>query len=377
MGTEAPRHPCPATLGAEKVFSVLARRAIGDRVPPRARQGLSMGLASVPGAPSVDAVLHPDVVPLMDDTQLPGSTPNDNPLLARRRLGRGLNSLLGTPETGTPEPASSTEYTLVAAEAIARNPYQPRLEFDGAELAELVESIGQHGILSPLLVRHTPAGYQLIAGERRLLAARKVGLVEVPCRVVEMEDKAVCEVAIVENVQRADLNDLEKATAFQQYLDKFGGSVEELARKMGKDRSTISNCLRLLELPEAVKLAMQERKISAGHARALLPLESEEQQVEVCQQIVGGGWSVRQTEEQVREKLLASDTIPIGAGRTKGRSKGSIGGAHVRDLERQLREVLGLKVEISLKGKQAGKLTVHFGSNDEFDRVCSYLRKAS
>jgi ParB family chromosome partitioning protein len=146
---------------------------------------------------------------------------------------------------------------------------------------------------------------------------------------------------------------------------------------MGKDRSTISNCLRLLELPEAVKLAMQERKISAGHARALLPLESEEQQVEVCQQIVGGGWSVRQTEEQVREKLLASDTIPIGAGRTKGRSKGSIGGAHVRDLERQLREVLGLKVEISLKGKQAGKLTVHFGSNDEFDRVCSYLRKAS
>ncbi|MFM8582419.1 MAG: ParB/RepB/Spo0J family partition protein, partial [Planctomycetaceae bacterium] len=127
--------------------------------------------------------------------------------------------------------------------------------------------------------------------------------------------------------------------------------------------------------PDAVKLAMQERRISAGHARALLPLESEEQQIEVCEQIVAGGWSVRQTEEQVREKLLASDTIPIGAGRAKGRGKGSIGGAHVRDLERQLREVLGLKVEISLKGKQAGKLTVHFGSNDEFERVCGYLRK--
>jgi len=312
----------------------------------------------------------------MDDTQFSGSTPNDNPLLARRRLGRGLNSLLGTPEATVSEATGSTEYILIPAEAIARNPWQPRLEFDGAELAELVESIGQHGILSPLLVRQTPAGYQLIAGERRLLAARKVGLVDVPCRVVEMDDKAVCEVAIVENVQRADLNDLEKATAFQQYLDKFGGSVEELARKMGKDRSTISNCLRLLELPDVVKLALQERKISAGHARALLPLESEEQQVEVCGQITAGSWSVRQTEEQVRERLLASDTIPIGTARPKGRSKGSIGGAHVRDLERQLRDVLGLKVEISLKGKQAGKLTVHFGSNEEFDRICGHLRRA-
>ncbi|MCY2964214.1 MAG: ParB/RepB/Spo0J family partition protein, partial [Planctomycetota bacterium] len=257
---------------------------------------------------------------------------------------------------------------------------QPRQEFESEALAELVQSIAQHGILQPILVRMCDGAYQLIAGERRLLAARKVGLAEVPCRVVEMDDKSVCEVAIVENVQRADLNDLEKATAFQQYLDRFGGTIEELARKMGKDRSTISNCLRLLELPKEVKLALGEGKITAGHARALLPLDDEIHQVELCEQIQVQGFSVRQTEEAVREKLLAGgDTIPFTAtGKGKGRNgKGSIGGAHVRDLERQLREALGVKVEISLKSKQAGKLVVHFGSNEDFERVCGFLKKAS
>lgn len=330
------------------------------------------------------------MIEVMDDTNLPTAESFDTAVPTRRRLGRGLNALLGGHEPGAgdeaPQGTGSThspviegtgEYVKIPESAIARNPYQPRQEFADAELDELVQSIAQHGILQPILVRAVEGGFQLIAGERRLLAARKVGLVDVPCRVVEMDDKTVCEVAIVENVQRADLNDLEKAAAFQQYLDKFGGTIEELARKMGKDRSTISNCLRLLELPGEVKQSLLAGKISAGHARALLPLENESQQVELCEQIRLQSLSVRQTEEAVREKLLESgDVIPLSGGKSKGRTgKGSIGGAHVRDLERQLREVLGVKVEISLKAKQAGKLIVHFGSNDDFERICGFLKK--
>jgi ParB family chromosome partitioning protein len=335
----------------------------------------------------------------MEDAQMNLPESNDPQLVSRRRLGRGLNALLGGGEspaaeealamaggaaTGTPAVAAgNTEYVPIPVDSIARNPYQPRTEFDSEELAELVQSIAQHGVLQPLLVRKVADGWQLIAGERRLLASRRVGLAEVPCRVVEMDDKSVCEVAIVENVQRADLNDLEKATAFQGYLDKFGGSIEELARKMGKDRSTISHCLRLLELPEPVKQALGRGAISAGHARALLPLEVETHQVDLCAQIVAESLSVRRTEELVREKLLSGDVIPFaataaGGAKPKGRTRGgSIGGAHVRDLERQLREALGTKVEISLKAKQAGKLVVHFANNEDFERICHFLKKAS
>jgi len=334
----------------------------------------------------------------MDDAQMNHPEAQDPQVASRRRLGRGLNALLGGAETpagdeallaaagvtagGAVAVAGSTEYVPLAVDTIASNPYQPRTEFDGEELAELMQSIAQHGVLQPLLVRRVAEGWQLIAGERRLIAARRVGLAEVPCRVVEMDDKAVCEVAIVENVQRADLNDLEKATAFQGYLDKFGGTIEELARKMGKDRSTISNCLRLLELPEPVKLALGQGKISAGHARALLPLEVEAHQVDLCAQIQAESLSVRQTEELVREKLLSGDVLPFTSAtpgtKPKGRARGgSIGGAHVRDLERQLRDALGTKVEISLKAKQAGKLVVHFANNEDFERICHFLKKAS
>lgn len=337
--------------------------------------------------------------PVMEDAQMNLPESHDPQSASRRRLGRGLNALLGGAETPATEDqalaagstggavaavaGATTEYTPIAVDTIARNPYQPRTEFDSDELTELMQSIAQHGVLQPLLVRRVPEGWQLIAGERRLLAARRVGLAEVPCRVVEMDDKAVCEVAIVENVQRSDLNDLEKATAFQGYLDKFGGSIEELARKMGKDRSTISNCLRLLELPEAVKQALGRGAISAGHARALLPLEVESHQVDLCAQIEAESLSVRRTEELVREKLLSGDVLPFAAAagggtKPKGRTRGgSIGGAHIRDLERQLRDALGTKVEISLKAKQAGKLVVHFANNEDFERICHFLKKAS
>lgn len=305
---------------------------------------------------------------------------------ARRRLGRGLSSLIGGRGDGpalmdeSPHIDSPPgEFMHLDEHLIVRNPWQPRKEFDQAALDELVDSIHQHGILQPLLVRAAENGYQLIAGERRLLAARKAGLVQIPCRVVVLDDKSVCEVAIVENVQRSDLGDLEKAQAFQEYLEKFGGTIEELAHKLGKDRSTISNCLRLLELPDFVKIALGQGKISAGHARAMLPLEHESDQIAMCQRIQSEHLSVRQTEDQVRlrNQEADGDTIPFDGAGGKSPSAAAKVGNHVVELQRQLRDLLGAKVEIRLKGKDAGRMIIHFSSNAEFERIVGFLRKAS
>jgi ParB family chromosome partitioning protein len=272
------------------------------------------------------------------------------------------------------------EFMLIDEAAIWRNPFQPRKEFAEDSLAEMVASISQHGILQPLLVRVVDGTFQLIAGERRLLAARRAGLAKVPCRVIELDDKGVCEVAIIENVQRADLSDLEKAQAFQEYLDKFGGTIEELAAKLGKNRSTVSNCLRLLELPDFVKISLGSGRITAGHARALLPLNEEADQIAMCRRIESESLSVRQTEDEVRQKLVASDggdTIPFENDDSRSKSPSVRISRHVLELQQQLREQLGAKVEIRLKGKNSGKVIVHFTSNDEFEKIVGFLRKAS
>src|SRR5262249_41751838 len=197
--------------------------------------------------------------------------------------------------------------------------------------------------------------YQLIAGERRLLAARKAGLTRVPCRVIELDERGVCEVAIIENVQRTDLNDLEKAQAFQDYLDKFASTIEELAARLGKNRSTVSNCLRLLELPDFVKIALQNGRISAGHARALLPLDEEADQIAMCQRIESEKLSVRQTEDVIREKQQTTETLPFEGGRSHAKAAAAQVSNHLLDLQRQLREILGTKVDIRLKGKESGR----------------------
>lgn len=308
----------------------------------------------------------------------------------RRRLGRGLTSLLGQVDSvpqmnyeAAPQPISGEpELMHIEVNRIERNPYQPRKDFDLQALNDLTESITEHGVLQPLLVRKMPNGsFQLIAGERRWLASKDAGLVTVPCRVMSMEEKIVSEVAIIENLQREDLNELEKAQAFQAYLDQYGCTIEELARKMGKDRSTISNSLRLLELPNFVKEALRNGKISAGHARTLLPLEEESDQIAMCQRIQSEGLSVRATEQAVRDQLAEKEeaTIPLANG-AKGIKKGGAGSTkisnHIASLQDQLREVVGVKVEIKLKGKDAGRMIIHFNSTDEFDRIVQHLRNA-
>ncbi|MEJ7594026.1 MAG: ParB/RepB/Spo0J family partition protein [Planctomycetaceae bacterium] len=242
----------------------------------------------------------------------------------KRRLGRGLNALLGngsdeyvgqTPTTipmhalsAPPAPASDE----IAMELIERSPFQPRRDFDPAAIDELAESIRKHGILQPLLVRARAdgeVGYQLVAGERRWRAAQQVGMETVPCRVIQFEDRQACEAALEENLKREDLNVLEKAAAFKDYLERFGGTIEELGRQLSMNRATVSNMMRLLELPESIQQLLRSNKITGGHAKALLPL-SEVQQNELARQIEQEQLSVRRVEDIVREMLRAG-TLPL------------------------------------------------------------------
>jgi ParB family transcriptional regulator, chromosome partitioning protein len=298
---------------------------------------------------------------------------------SRRRLGRGLNALLGTGGFGEPAIAGEHDQSAVHVDLIDRNPFQPRKDFDPDALNELVESIRQHGVLQPLLVRPFGDAYQLIAGERRLVAAKRAGLEQVPCRVLELSDQQMCEVSLEENLKRQDLNVLEKAAAFQDYLGRFSCSIEELARRLSLDRSTVSNMLRLLDLCEPVKDELRASKITAGHARALLSLP-EAEQVSLSQKIQAENWSVRKTEEAVRNLQNGGDTIPFpGADGTPKDTKSRKAAltAHLMSLQDQLRDWLGSKVEIKLKGKEAGRIMIEFGSNDEFERIVGQLRRVA
>src|SRR3954467_5527711 len=198
----------------------------------------------------------------------------------KKRLGRGLAALLGTEEGGV-EPGSleMAGPLHVPVDQIDPNPFQPRRTFDPAEIAALADSLRQHGMLQPVIVRPMGERYQLIAGERRLRASVEAQLHEIPARVMELDDQRIHELAMVENLQREDLNALEKATAFRSYLDSYGGTQEELAGRLGLDRSTVANLMRLLDLPAEVQDAVRNKKITQGHARALLGLEGSEAQL--------------------------------------------------------------------------------------------------
>lgn len=310
----------------------------------------------------------------------------------KRRLGRGLSALLGggmdesensRPATipmhaasAPPAPASDE----ISLELIDRNPFQPRRDFDQAAIDELADSIRKHGLLQPLLVRARQdgeAGYQLIAGERRWRAAQQVGLETVPCRVIEFGDRQASEAALEENLKREDLNVLEKARAFKDYLDRFGGTIEELARQLSMSRANVSNMMRMLELPESVQKLLREDRITGGHAKAILPL-SEAQQFELAKQIEQEQLSVRRTEEIVREMLKAGTmALPTDADTSAPAAEKPAMSNHVLSLQQSLRDMLGAKIDIKQKKNDSGQIVIHFGSNDDFERIVGHLRKAS
>jgi len=331
----------------------------------------------------------------------------------QRRLGRGLEALLGrmsapievADSAGTPEPvqpfrrepdeqpqaspppppdpvAMTPGEILDATEAeigqarldmqrIDSNPAQPREDFDPAEMQSLAASISDHGLLQPVVVRQVEDRYELIAGERRLRAARQAGWTELPANIVEADDRQTAELAIVENLQRRDLNPLEKAASFQRYLEQYGCTQEELAGRLKLDRSTIANLIRLLELPEPVQEAVRRRRITQGHARALLPLGEEREQIEFCERIQRERLNVRQTETLVQETIEAADAAPLGIVDGSGRRAHTPRpkSEHLIALEQELRAALGMKVKVTHNARGRGKLTIHFRSHEEFERL--------
>jgi len=285
--------------------------------------------------------------------------------MEKRRLGRGLDALLGS--AGDCE-IPTTEQTHIAIEQIEQNPYQPRKSFDEEELVSLRESIRTHGLLQPLLVRHVGNHYQLVAGERRLRAAAAAGLTNVPVHVVDFNDQQILEAALVENIQRADLNPIEKAQGFKDYLKRFNMTQEQLANRLGLDRTTISNLVNLLDLPLEVQEAVRLLQISLGHAKVLKGLENAERQISICREIIGRGLSVRATESLIKE--------PKPDGNSKAVKKSADKTSHVQALESELQQCLTTHVEIRLRGKDRGQIVLNFETNDDFERLVEVLRKS-
>ncbi|HJN40831.1 MAG: ParB/RepB/Spo0J family partition protein [Anaerolineales bacterium] len=278
----------------------------------------------------------------------------------KRGLGRGLDALIPTADY------YGEGATQIALSAIRPNPRQPRVRFDPDELAELAESIRTHGILQPLVVARTEnsAEFTLIAGQRRLKAAAIAELRTVPAVVRDFpSDAEMLELALIENLQRTNLNPVETATAYQALADDFGLAHDEIARRVGKQRTTVSNTLRLLRLPAPVQSALTDGKISEGHARALLALPTPEAQQSALGTVLSRGLNVRQTETLVRKLLGARPaSTPV-----EERPRVEI------DLEDRLRASLGTKVNLQRNRKGAGRVVIHFYSDEELDALTERL----
>lgn len=295
-----------------------------------------------------------------------------------RRLGRGLEALLGRPllapheEPGSPAAGGPLELNVYQIDA---NPFQPRRDVADAAIDELAASIRAHGVLQPLVVRQTGGRYQLIAGERRLRAAIKAGLTSVPVTLRTADDRQVAELALVENLQREDLHALDKAASFRQYLERYRTTQEELAARLGIDRSTVANLIRLLELPEGVQQALRAGTITAGHARALLPLGEEREQVAMCQRIAQEALSVRATEEIVQQAIHAADSPTlslVGRGGPAGKPR-SARSDQAAALAQDFRAALGMKVELRQGARGRGKLVVYFNGHEDFERLRAHV----
>jgi ParB family chromosome partitioning protein len=283
------------------------------------------------------------------------------------RLARGLSALIG--DAG-PDDAPANRLPV---QAVKQNPYQPRKRFDDDELAALTESVKNHGVLQPLVVRRTGDGFQLIAGERRLRAAQAAGLTDVPVHVVAFDDQQVFEAALVENIQRSDLNPIEKAQGFRDYLDKFGMSQEALGAKLGLDRTTVSNLLGLLNLPAEVQDAVRLGQISLGHAKVLKGVPDADRQLALCRETILKNYSVRALELMVKQQEL--ETAAAAPAEEPEERRPAEKTAHVKGIEDDLRQRLAVKIEIKVKAKDRGQIVIGFDTNDDFERIVAALTK--
>lgn len=282
----------------------------------------------------------------------------------KKALGRGLGALIPTrpPDAAAPAAPPGAGLALVPIEQISPNPYQPRKTFNEASIEELARSVREHGIVQPLVVtRIGDNKYRLIAGERRFRAAQKAGLVTVPVVVKEtMTDSDVLQVALIENIQREDLNPIEEAYAYHQLHEEFGLTQEEISKRVGKERSTVANFLRLLRLPEPVKKLLAGGQLSMGHARAILAVDSPKKQQQLAERVVKKNLNVRQTEMLAAEKSPKSEPPE--------REKDIF----TRDAEEKLAKTLRSRVEIDRK-RRGGIIHIRFGSEDELIRLVEEL----
>ena len=278
----------------------------------------------------------------------------------RKALGKGLSAFIPDADHVA---AVDEGFFQCPIEAIEPNPYQPRMSFDDRELEELVESVKEKGVITPLLVTKTEKGYQLIAGERRWRAAQKAGIRRVPVVVREISPMESLELALIENIHRKDLNPIEEALAYNRWLDDSSMTQETLAKKLGKDRTTITNMLRLLKLPQIIQKDLIDNRLTMGHARVLAGLKGQEDQTAIRDEILRKGLSVRQVEDLVRRRERPAP---------HGKKRSAEEDHYMRSLAENLKRSLGTKVDIKKRGRQ-GSIVIFFYSDEELDRLLEIL----
>jgi ParB family chromosome partitioning protein len=308
-----------------------------------------------------------------------------------RRLGRGLDALLGArkpaaapsqaaPEQ-TPAPSDPDAGSLrrIPLGQIRPNPFQPRQEFRPEQLADLEASLKVNGLLQPITVRPASSGtgFELIAGERRYRAATRLGWTEIPALVKTVDDRDALSLALVENLQRADLDPIEEAEGYQRLQQEFSATQQQVADAVGKDRSTVANALRLLQLPASVRRLLQEGQLSTGHARALLGLTSERAMADLARETAAAGLSVREVERRVKAARPATSSAigakPATAATPGAPAASSAAAAETRRLEELLRRRLQTQVQIAASGRDRGELRIAFTSNDDLERLLDLM----
>ena len=339
---------------------------------------LGRGLEALLGRAGVDPAAPP--APITNGSAAVASQP-----AARSGLGSGAARLMLHAAEEVEQVAATLPTSDLAVALVDPNPWQPRSVLGDTDLAELADSLREHGLVQPIVVRTRGDRYQLIAGQRRLAAARMLGWEQLPARVLEVEDRQMAEIAIVENLQRRDLDALEKAASFKHYIATWGCTQEELAKRLSIDRSHVANLIRLLELPESVQQKLREGKLSMGHARALLPLGDEAEQVRLAERVTAEGLSVRAVETEIQELVRrdeaeesdpdldpAVDGEPVAPKRKPGRPATRRPG-QVAAVETQLRRALGVKVVVHANSRGAGRIVIPFASLDEFQRLLNHV----
>ena len=303
----------------------------------------------------------------------PEESAEKSPLRKKMGLGRGLDALLGEAIRGDVAPSTATDAPVASGQGVATisvadirpNPDQPRRHFSDGKLAELAASIGRHGIVQPIVVRPHSGGYQIVAGERRWRAAQRAQLHDIPAIIRDFDDTETLEIALLENIQRQDLNPIEEAEAYRKLTEVFGHSAAALGELVHKSRSHVANMMRLLDLPPAIRDLVIEEKLSMGHARALL---GSDDAVRLAMVVIKQGLSVRATEALVKKgRTLKSDGAPNSI-------VGNPANADIRAVETHLGDLLGLKVKINQRNATgAGSVTFEYGSLDQLDMLCQRL----